>query len=108
MTRAAPGVRRPGLALAILVTCQLMLVLDATVMNVALPHIQADLRFSSAGLSWVLNAYTLVYGCLLLLGGRSGDVFGRRSVFVTGVALFTLASLAGGLATSATMLIVAR
>jgi EmrB/QacA subfamily drug resistance transporter len=108
LTTAAPVVRRPALALAILVTCQMMLILDATVMNVALPRVQADLHFTPAGLSWVLNAYTLVFGCLLLLGGRSGDVFGRRTVFIVGVGLFTLASLACGLATSAPMLIVAR
>lgn len=108
LMRAAPVVRRPGLALAILVTCQLMLILDATVMNVALPRVQADLHFTAAGLSWVLNAYTLVFGCLLLLGGRSGDVFGRRTVFLVGVGLFTLASLACGLATSSTALVVAR
>ncbi len=99
---------RPGIVLATLLTCQLMIVLDATVMNVALPRIQSDLHFSATGLSWVINAYTLVFGGLLLLGGRAGDLFGRRRVFLGGLTLFTLASLAGGFADSATWLLVAR
>jgi EmrB/QacA subfamily drug resistance transporter len=99
---------RPGIVLATLLTCQLMIVLDATVMNVALPRIQADLHFSATSLSWVINAYTLVFGGLLLLGGRAGDLFGRRRVFIGGLTLFTLASLAGGFADSATWLLVAR
>ncbi|WP_439378310.1 MFS transporter [Amycolatopsis lexingtonensis] len=103
---AAP--RRSGLILAIILTCQLMLILDATVMNVALPRIQSDLGFSPTGLSWVMTAYSLVFGGLLLLGGRAGDLFGRRRMFVAGTALFTLASLAGGLADSAALLIAAR
>lgn len=82
--------------------------LDATVMNVALPRIRADLGFTPAGLSWVMNAYTLVFGGLLLLGGRLGDLFGRRRMFLTGIAVFTAASLAGGLADSAGLLIAAR
>jgi EmrB/QacA subfamily drug resistance transporter len=100
--------RRSGLVLAIILTCQLMLILDATVMNVALPRIQSDLGFSATGLSWVMTAYSLVFGGLLLLGGRAGDLFGRRRMFVAGTAVFTLASLAGGLAGSATLLIAAR
>jgi len=103
-----PATARRGLVLAILVTCQLMLILDVTVMNVALPHIQADMKFSSTGLSWVMNAYTLVFGGLLLLGGRAGDLFGRRTMFIGGIALFTVASLAGGFATSAGWLLAAR
>ncbi|HKN53677.1 MAG TPA: MFS transporter, partial [Amycolatopsis sp.] len=79
-----------------------------TVMNVALPRIQSDLHFSATGLSWVMTAYSLVFGGLLLLGGRAGDLFGRRRLFVLGTAVFTLASLAGGLADSAALLIVAR
>ncbi len=102
--RSAP----PGLVLAVLVTCQLMLALDVTVMNVALPRIQADLHFSATGLSWVINAYTLVFGGLLLLGGRAGDVFGRRRLFIGGLVLFTVASLTGGLASSAGWLLAAR
>nr|WP_279588731.1 MFS transporter [Actinophytocola oryzae] len=94
--------------MALILTCQLMLMLDATVMNVALPRIRADLGFSAAGLSWVMNAYTLVFGGLLLLGGRLGDLFGRRRLFFLGISVFTAASLAGGLADSATLLIVAR
>ncbi|HET6500987.1 MAG TPA: MFS transporter [Amycolatopsis sp.] len=99
---------RPGIVLATLLTCQLMIVLDATVMNVALPRIRADLQFSATALSWVMNGYTLVFGGLLLLGGRAGDFFGRRRMFIAGVALFTLASLAGGLAESSTWLLVTR
>lgn len=107
-TLVRPVTARPGLALALILTCQLMLMLDATVMNVALPRIRADLGFTPAGLSWVMNAYTLVFGGLLLLGGRLGDLFGRRRVFLIGVAVFTAASLAGGLADSAWLLIAAR
>ncbi|MFC4856594.1 MFS transporter [Actinophytocola glycyrrhizae] len=107
-TMARPVAARPGIALALILTCQLMLMLDVTVMNVALPRIRADLGFTPAGLSWVMNAYTLVFGGLLLLGGRLGDLFGRRRVFLIGVAVFTVASLAGGLADSAGLLIAAR
>jgi EmrB/QacA subfamily drug resistance transporter len=85
-----------------------MVILDMTVVNIALPHIAAGLRFSPASLSWVMNGYTLAFGGLLLLGGRAGDILGRRRVFVAGIALFTLASLAGGLATSAPWLLAAR
>lgn len=108
LVRPARATTRPGLALAIIVTCQLMLLLDATVMNVALPRIRADLGFTSAGLAWVLNAYTLVFGGLLLLGGRAGDLFGRRRLFLGGVAVFTAASLVGALADSAGWLLAAR
>ena len=87
---------------------QLMIILDATVVNIALPHIQAGLHFSATSLSWVLNGYTLTFGGLLLLGGRAGDILGRRRVFLAGIALFTVASLAGGLAPSAGVLIAAR
>jgi EmrB/QacA subfamily drug resistance transporter len=85
-----------------------MVILDATVVNVALPHIQAGLRFSPTGLSWVMNGYTLTFGGLLLLGGRMGDVLGRRRTFLAGIVVFTLASLAGGLSSSAGMLLAAR
>ena len=105
---ASPARLRPRLILTLVLTCQLMLILDATVMNVALPKIQADLGFSPTSLSWVMNAYSLVFGGLLLLGGRAGDLLGRRRMFVLGAALFTVASLAGGLADSATLLLVAR
>jgi EmrB/QacA subfamily drug resistance transporter len=85
-----------------------MIILDMTVVNIALPHIQAGLHFSPTSLSWVLNAYTLTFGGLLLLGGRAGDILGRRRVFRAGIILFTVASLAGGLATSAGWLLAAR
>jgi EmrB/QacA subfamily drug resistance transporter len=87
---------------------QLMLILDMTVVNVALPRIRGDLGFSTASLSWVLNAYTLTFGGLLLLGGRVGDVLGRRRTFLAGVAVFTVGSLLGGLAPSAGLLVAAR
>jgi EmrB/QacA subfamily drug resistance transporter len=88
----------PNLALVVIAAAQLMVVLDATIVNIALPHIHTALHFSPTGLSWVLNAYTLVFGGLLLLGGRTGDLFGRRRMFMIGVLLFALASLAGGFA----------
>jgi EmrB/QacA subfamily drug resistance transporter len=103
-----PPRHRPGLALAIIVTCQLMFILDAPVMNVALPRIQEGLHFSATGLAWVMSSYTLTFGGLLLLGGRAGDILGRRQLFVAGIALFTVASLAGGFATSAGWLLLAR
>ncbi|HVV76773.1 MAG TPA: MFS transporter [Mycobacteriales bacterium] len=88
----------PNLALTVIAAAQLMVVLDATIVNIALPYIQDALHFSTTSLSWVLNAYTLVFGGLLLLGGRTGDLFGRRRMFVIGVSLFAAASLAGGFA----------
>ncbi|GAB3886085.1 MFS transporter [Terrabacter terrigena] len=100
--------RRAAIGVGVVLVAQLMLVLDATVVNVALPHIQTDLGFSPAGLSWVLNAYTLAFGGLLLLGGRLGDVLGRLRTFELGLGLFTVASLLGGLATSPAWLIAAR
>jgi EmrB/QacA subfamily drug resistance transporter len=95
-------------ALVIMLSAQLMIILDATVVNIALPHILTSLHFSRTSLSWVMNGYTLVFGGLLLLGGRAGDILGRRRVFMAGIGLFTLASLAGGLSTSAGMLLAAR
>jgi EmrB/QacA subfamily drug resistance transporter len=100
--------RRLGLALLVIATAQLMVVLDATIVNVALPHIQAALGFSGSGLEWVVNAYALAFGGLLLLGGRAGDLLGRRRMFVTGLLLFSAASLAGGLAPSPAWLLAAR
>ena len=91
-----------------MLSAQLMIILDATVVNIALPHIQTSLRFSPTSLSWVMNVYTLTFGGLLLLGGRAGDILGRRRVFLVGIGLFTLASLAGGLSTSAGLLLAAR
>lgn len=96
------------LALGVIATAQLMVMLDMTIVNVALPSIQRELHFSAANLTWVIDAYVLVFGGLLLLGGRLGDLFGRRRVFVAGLALFTAASLAGGLATGQGMLVAAR
>ena len=87
---------------------QLMIILDMTVVNIALPHIQSSLHFSSTSLSWVANGYTLTSGGLLLLGGRAGDILGRRRMFVIGITIFTLASLTGGLANSAGMLLASR
>src|ERR1700742_5156680 len=100
--------RHPGISLAVIVACQLMVVLDATVVFVALPKIQHTLHFSATGLSWVTSAYSLAFGGLLLLGGRAGDVLGRRRVFLTGIAIFTLASLLGGFATSSAWLLASR
>ena len=100
--------RHLGLALLVIATAQLMVVLDATVVNVALPRIQAALGFSGSGLEWVVNAYALAFGGLLLLGGRAGDLLGRRRMFVVGLLLFSAASLAGGLATTAAWLLAAR
>ena len=97
-----------GIALIILLCAQLMVILDATVVNIALPEIERGLNFSATSLSWVMNGYTLTFGGLLLLGGRAGDILGRRRLFLTGVSLFTVASLAGGLATSAGLLLAAR
>jgi EmrB/QacA subfamily drug resistance transporter len=105
--RASRG-HHPGAALAIIAACQLMVVLDSTIVNIALPHIQHALKFSDTDLTWVLNAYTLTFGGLLLLGGRAGDILGRRRVFMFGIGLFTFSSLLGGLATSAGWLLAAR
>jgi EmrB/QacA subfamily drug resistance transporter len=106
--RTARGPDRRGIALALVLGAQLMIILDMTVVNIALPSIARGLHFSEPSLSWVLNAYTLTFGGLLLLGGRAGDILGRRRVFIAGIALFTAASLAGGLATSAAWLLAAR
>jgi EmrB/QacA subfamily drug resistance transporter len=95
-------------ALAVLLGAQLMFILDATVVNIALPHIRASLHFSTTSLSWVANGYTLTAGGLLLLGGRMGDILGRRRMFMVGIALFTVSSLAGGLANSAGLLLASR
>src|SRR4051794_27719466 len=107
-TELPPNAGRAAAGIAIVLTAQLMLVLDATVVNVALPSIATDLSFGPASLSWVLNAYTLAFGGLLLLGGRLGDVFGRRRLFWAGLAVFTLFSLVGGFATSPAMLVTSR
>jgi EmrB/QacA subfamily drug resistance transporter len=103
-----PNDRRRWLALLLVCAAQLMIVLDGTIVNVALPAIQDSLGFSGAGLSWVVNAYLLTFGGFLLLGGRAGDLFGRRRVFAFGLALFTFASLLCGLAGSQGLLVAAR
>ncbi len=103
-----PDAGRAALGILIVLIAQLMLVLDVTVVNVALPHIATDLDFGPAALSWVLNGYTLAFGGLLLLGGRLGDVFGRLRVFCAGLGVFTLFSLVGGLAQSQEVLVAAR
>ena len=100
--------RRLGLALIVIATAQLVVVLDTTIVNVALPHIQRALGFPGSGLEWVVNAYALSFGGLLLLGGRAGDLLGRRRAFVAGLGLFSAASLAGGFATSQAWLLTAR
>jgi EmrB/QacA subfamily drug resistance transporter len=104
----AGGQRRLGLALLVIATAQLMVVLDAAIVNVALPHIQRALGFSGNGLEWVVTAYAVTFGGLLLLGGRSGDLLGRRRIFIAGLLLFSAASLLGGFATSQAWLLTAR
>src|SRR5467141_3513004 len=97
-----------NLALLVIALAQLMVVLDVAIVNVALPSIQHELHFAATDLEWVVNAYAITFGGLLLLGGRLGDLFGRRRMFVIGALLFTAGSLAGGLAGSAASLIAAR
>jgi EmrB/QacA subfamily drug resistance transporter len=110
----SPGQRRvgvlsdPSVLLFVILTAQLMVVLDTTIVNVALPHIQQSLGFSTSALSWVLNAYILAFGGFLLLGARAGDLFGRRRVFLIGIALFTVSSFVGGIAVAGWMLLAAR
>src|SRR2546421_2173989 len=100
--------RTRWLALYVLCVGSLMIVLDVTIVNVALPSIRQDLGFSESSLAWVVNAYLLTYGGFLLLGGRLGDIFGHRRLFIAGIALFTAASLACGLATTQWFLVSAR
>lgn len=97
-----------GLALFVIACAQLMIVLDGTVVNIALPHIKTALDFSDSGLQWVVTGYSLALGSLLLLGGRLGDIFGRRLLFVVGIAVFSVASLLGGIAPNAGLLLAAR
>jgi len=98
----------PWLVLVLVCLAQFMVILDATIVNVALPSIQSDLGFTPSTLQWVINGYTLVFGGFLLLGGRAGDLLGRRKVFVAGVIVFTTASLLNGLATSSEWLVASR
>jgi EmrB/QacA subfamily drug resistance transporter len=95
----------PWVVLVLICLAQFMVVLDATVVNVALPSIQKDLHLNEANLQWIVNAYTLVFGGFLLLGGRAGDLIGRKRLFLAGIVVFTVASLLNGLATSSGMLI---
>src|SRR5689334_7280802 len=96
------------MVLAVILIAQLMVVLDMSIVNVALPDMQRALGFSPTGLSWVLNAYSLAFGGLLLLGARTGDLIGRRPTFLAGIAVFTLASFAGGFAVDGSALIASR
>src|SRR5918911_4264020 len=100
--------RRRWIALLILCLGDLMIVVDATIVNVALPSIKADLDFTQTSLAWVVNAYLLTFGGFLLLGGRLGDLYGARRLFLFGITLFTLASLACGLSSSQGLLVGAR
>src|SRR5262249_26010246 len=102
------GNRGLGLALLVIATAQLMLVLDDTIVNVALPSIQRSLHLATANLNWVISFYALAFGGLMLAGGRAGDLFGRLKVFRLGIVVFTLASLAGGLAPNGAALVAAR
>ncbi len=108
MTSPTDAARRKWLALVLLATAQFVVVLDASIVNVALPSIGRDLEFSQDNLAWVVNAYTLVFGGFLLLGGRMADLLGRRRLFIGGLVLFAFASLLGGLAESEGQLIAAR
>src|SRR3954449_5663460 len=109
MTTSNPTEERSRwIALVVLCAGMLMIVLDVTVVNVALPSIQEDLGFSASSLAWVVNAYLIAFGGLLLLAGRLGDLISRRGIFLAGLAVFTLASLACGLAQSQAMLVGAR
>jgi MFS family permease len=100
--------RKRWWALYVLCAGVLMIVLDTTIVNVALPSIREDLRFTETSLVWVVNAYMLTFGGFLLLGGRLGDLYGHRRLFLIGLTLFTLASLACGLANSQALLVAAR
>lgn len=108
MTSGGPKTDSRWLALIVLCAGMLMIVLDQTIVNVALPAIEEDLKFGQAGLAWVVNAYLIAYGGLLLLAGRLGDLIGHKKVFLIGLGVFTVASLLCGLSLSAEMLIVSR
>lgn len=107
-TRAESATPHKAVVLAVILGCQLMTTLDASIITTALPHIQDELAFSDASLSWIQNSYVLAFGGLLLLGARTGDLWGRRRTFIAGVAVFTAASLLAGLAPSAGTLVAAR
>ncbi|WP_242614462.1 MFS transporter [Actinomadura roseirufa] len=103
-----PFLRRPGVVLAVIVGCQLMIAVDTSVVTIALPRVRDGLGLSTGGLAWIQNSYMLAFGGLLLLGGRAGDVFGRRRAFTAGLVAFTAASLLAGLATAGWFLLAAR
>ena len=98
----------PWVVLTLVCMAQFMVILDATVVNVALPSIKRGLSFSDADLQWIVNGYTLTFGGFLLLGGRAGDLFGRQRIFLAGLVIFSASSLVNGLAQSPTMLIIGR
>src|SRR4051812_26128925 len=98
----------PWIVLVLICFAQFMVILDATIVNVALPSIQTDLGLSETNLQWIVNAYALFFGGFLLLGGRAGDLIGRKRVFLVGLVVFTTASLLAGLAVNSEMLIVLR
>ena len=102
------GERRRWIALAVVCMGQLMMVLDATIVSVALPSMQRDLGFSQANLAWVIDAYMIAFGSFLLLAGRLGDLLGRKRMFLTGLVVFTVASVACGVSDSQVLLIAAR
>ena len=107
-TLSTSGGRHRAVVLMVILGCQLMMTLDASIVTTALTHIKTELGFTVSSLSWIQNAYVLAFGGLLLLGARAGDLFGRRRVFIVGAALFTAASLLAGLAPSAGLLVAAR
>src|ERR1700744_4801145 len=107
-TDQSRSARARWIALVVVCMAQLMSIMDGTIVTVALPRIQLDLHFTQSSLSWVLNGYFITFGSFLLLGGRLGDLIGRRRIFLAGITLFTLASAACGLADSQTTLVIAR
>lgn len=108
LTQASSKETNRWVVLVLVCLAQFMVVLDATIVNVALPSIQHDLDFSPANLAWIINSYTLLFGGFLLLGGRAADLFGRKRIFLAGVILFSVASALCALATSQGMLIAFR
>src|ERR1700694_3448863 len=106
--RTTTSNRRRWMALVVVCLAQLMIVLDTTIVNVALPALERDLHFTQGNLTWVVNAFLVTFGSFLLLAGRLGDLFGRKRVFLTGIAVFTVASALCGVAPSGGFLIAAR
>src|SRR6266851_2693246 len=100
--------RKPWIALTLLSAIEFMILLDTSIVNIALPSIQTSLHFSEADLGWVQNIYLLIFGSFLLFGGRAADLFGRRKLYLLGLALFTLGSGLSGLAPTAAILLLAR